>query len=194
MKTEDVISIALASGMYQDDEMFFSPSTGEADVHISDLEYFAKLVKERTLSKQKAGYYQEGYETGQHDMFTKLQNVDTSEKRVHGTDKSIHEPWDTSDMAYRPNGLSVEQEKLCKYCGGIGRVVCGGKCMLEQEPWDTSDMAYRSGGLTIEQEIERLKDLNKRLVEVAKELGYADDTHEWDDAWSKMCKLMKEVG
>ena len=150
MKTEDVISIALASGMYQDDEMFFSPSTGEADVHISDLEYFAKLVKERTLSKQKAGYYQEGYEAGQHDMFTKLQNVDTSEKRVHGTDISIH------------------------------------------EPWDTSDMAHRSGGLTVEQEIKRLTDLNKRLVAAAKELGYADDTHEWDDAWSKMCKLFKE--
>jgi hypothetical protein len=133
MKTEDVISIALASGMYQDDEMFFSPSTGEADVHISDLEYFAKLVKERTLSKQKAGYYQEGYKARQHDMFTKLQNVDTSEKHVHESDKSIHE-------------------------------------------------------------IKRLKDLNQRLVAAAKELGYADDTHEWDDAWSKMCKLMKEVG
>jgi hypothetical protein len=100
--------------------------------------------------------------------------------------------WDTSDMAHRSGGLSVEQEKLCKYCGGIGRVVCGGKCMPEQEPWDTSDMAHRSGGLTIEQEIERLKDLNKRLVAAAKELGYADDTHEWDDAWSKMCKLFKE--
>jgi hypothetical protein len=43
-------------------------------------------------------------------------------------------------------------------------------------------------------EIERLKDLNKRLVAAAKELGYADDAHEWDDAWSKMCKLIKEVG
>ncbi len=43
-------------------------------------------------------------------------------------------------------------------------------------------------------EVERLKDLNQRLVATAKELGYADDTHEWDDAWSKMCKLMKEVG
>ena len=42
--------------------------------------------------------------------------------------------WDTSDMAHRSGGLSVEQEKLCKYCGGIGRVVCGGKCMPEQEP------------------------------------------------------------
>jgi hypothetical protein len=42
-------------------------------------------------------------------------------------------------------------------------------------------------------EIERLKDLNQRLVTVAKELGAADDTHEWDDAWSKMCKLFREM-
>ena len=41
-------------------------------------------------------------------------------------------------------------------------------------------------------EINRLTDLNQRLVAAAKELGYADDVHEWDDAWSKMCKLMKE--
>ncbi len=41
-------------------------------------------------------------------------------------------------------------------------------------------------------EIERLTNLNERLVAAAKELGYADDVHEWDDAWSKMCKLMKE--
>ena len=27
-----------------------------------------------------------------------------------------------------------KQEKLCKYCGGIGRVVCDGRCMPEQEP------------------------------------------------------------
>jgi hypothetical protein len=43
-------------------------------------------------------------------------------------------------------------------------------------------------------EIKRLTDLNRRLVAVAKELGAADDAHEWDDAWGKMCKLMKEVG
>jgi hypothetical protein len=131
MKTQDVIDLALASGLYQDGEMFFSPSTGEADVHISDLEYFAKLVKDRTLSKQKARYYQEGYEANQHDMSTKLQNVDTSEKCVHETDIFIHE-------------------------------------------------------------IERLKDLNRRLVAAAKELGYADDTHEWDDAWSKLFAIITE--
>lgn len=42
-------------------------------------------------------------------------------------------------------------------------------------------------------EIKRLRDLNLRLVAAARELGAADDTHEWDDAWSKMCKLFKEV-
>ncbi len=46
----------------------------------------------------------------------------------------LAEQWDTSDMAHRSGGLSVEQEKLCKDCGGIGRVVCDGKCMPEQKP------------------------------------------------------------
>ena len=45
---------------------------------------------------------------------------------------------------------------------------------------------------TLNDEIKRLTDLNQRLVLAAKELGYADDVHEWDDAWSKMCKIMKE--
>jgi len=41
-------------------------------------------------------------------------------------------------------------------------------------------------------EIKRLTEINQRLVAAAKKLGYADDVHEWDDAWSKMCKIMKE--
>lgn len=41
-------------------------------------------------------------------------------------------------------------------------------------------------------EIKRLSDLNRRLVAAARELGAADDVHEWDDAWSKMFKLFKE--
>jgi hypothetical protein len=45
---------------------------------------------------------------------------------------------------------------------------------------------------TLNDEIKQLTDLNQRLVEAAKKLGYADDVHEWDDAWSKMCKIMKE--
>jgi hypothetical protein len=50
-----------------------------------------------------------------------------------------------------------KQKKLCKDCGGIGRVVCNGKCMLEQEPWDTSDMAHRPNSLTIDDDIQKYK-------------------------------------
>jgi hypothetical protein len=41
-------------------------------------------------------------------------------------------------------------------------------------------------------EIKRLTDLNRQLVAAAKELGAADDVHEWDDAWAKMAKLMRQ--
>ena len=57
---------------------------------------------------------------------------------------------------------------------------------------DTSEKCVHETDKSID-EIERLKDLNQRLVTVAKELGAADDTHEWDDAWSKMCKLFREM-
>ena len=57
-----------------------------------------------------------------------------------------------------------------------------------------SDLFTLVEAQTLNDEIKRLTDLNQRLVATAKELGYADDVHEWDDAWSKMCKLIKEVG
>ncbi len=41
-------------------------------------------------------------------------------------------------------------------------------------------------------EIKRLTDLNRQLVAAARELGAADDVHEWDEAWSKMAKLMRQ--
>lgn len=56
-----------------------------------------------------------------------------------------------------------------------------------------SDLFTLVEAQSLNDKINRLKDLNQRLVAVAKELGAADDTHEWDDAWSKMCKLFKEV-
>jgi hypothetical protein len=140
MTKDDLIQMADMVGYdVDDDDDVYAPAEGRYGLD-PRLEHFAQLV---------AGYALR-YEC--RDMSTKSQNSDTSAERVHETDKYVH------------------------------------------EPWDTSDMAHRSGGLTVEQEIERLKDLNQRLVTVAKELGYADDTHEWDDAWSKMCKLMKEVG
>jgi hypothetical protein len=62
----------------------------------------------------------------------------------------------------------------------------------KQQNLDISEKCVHETDISIH-EIERLKDLNRRLVAAAKELGYADDVHEWDDAWSKMCKLIKEV-
>ena len=109
------------------------------------------------------------------------------------------EQWDTSDMAHRSGGLTVEQaekqEKLCKYCGGIGRVVCNGRCMPEQTPDDLLRQSEREGwryAKECEAEVKRLTDLNRQLVAAAKELGAADDVHEWDDAWAKMAKLMRQ--
>ena len=41
-------------------------------------------------------------------------------------------------------------------------------------------------------EIKRLTELNRQLVAAAKELGAADDVAEWDEAWSKLAKIIKE--
>jgi hypothetical protein len=41
-------------------------------------------------------------------------------------------------------------------------------------------------------EIKRLTELNRQLVAAARELGAANDVHEWDDAWAKMAKLMRQ--
>jgi hypothetical protein len=118
MTKDDLIRMADLVGYdVDDDDDVHAPASGRYGLD-PRLEHFAQLVSGYTL---------------RYECPKQLKNVDTSEKCVHETDKSIHE-------------------------------------------------------------IERLKDLNQRLVIVAKELGAADDTHEWDDAWSKMCKLFKEVG
>jgi hypothetical protein len=137
MTKNDLIQMADLVGYDVDEDEVYAPASGRYGLD-PRLEHFAELVAKYVLR----------YEC--RDVSTKSQNSDMSEERVHESDKSIH------------------------------------------EPWDTSDMSHRSGGLTVEHEIERLKDINQRLVTVAKELGAADDAHEWDDAWSKMCKLMKE--
>lgn len=41
-------------------------------------------------------------------------------------------------------------------------------------------------------EINRLKDINRQLVAAAKELMQAPDVAEWDDAHSKLAKIIKE--
>ena len=53
---------------------------------------------------------------------------------------------------------------------------------------DLFDVAQQS----LVDEINRLKDLNRQLVAAAKELMDAPDVAEWDDAHSKLAKIIKE--
>jgi len=59
---------------------------------------------------------------------------------------------------------------------------------MDNQP-DLFDAAQQS----LVDEIKRLTDLNRQLVAAAKELGTTDDVAEWDDAWSKIAELIKEV-
>ena len=43
----EIIELAKQSDLMADGEMWFSPTYGNADVHITDLERFAKLVAEK---------------------------------------------------------------------------------------------------------------------------------------------------
>jgi hypothetical protein len=53
---------------------------------------------------------------------------------------------------------------------------------------DLFDLAQQS----LVAEIERLTNLNERLVAAAKELIAAPDVAEWDDACSKLAKIIRE--
>jgi len=58
MKQHEIIEMARQAGMIADGEMWFSPSYENCDVHIAELEAFAKLVaaKERDeWAKEFAG-------------------------------------------------------------------------------------------------------------------------------------------
>ena len=51
MTREDIIALAREAGMEQDGDNFFSPGHEEIDVHITDLERFAKLVRDDYSNK-----------------------------------------------------------------------------------------------------------------------------------------------
>lgn len=74
-----------------------------------NIERLAKLVAEQTHTNNKAQWYQEGYEAGQHDMSTKPQNIDTSEERVHESDISIHDDDDIQEYKRPWIGLTEEE-------------------------------------------------------------------------------------
>jgi len=60
----EIIELAKQSDLMADGEMWFSPTYGNADVHITDLERFAKLVaaKEREACARLADEYADGPE------------------------------------------------------------------------------------------------------------------------------------
>ena len=119
-----------------------------------DCEFTMKTLRQAIEQAEKESTLQEisdiGQEIQQEPYADKANQLNSDRMKIDPVtgNVSIGTPqakqWDTSDMAYRPGGLSVEQEKLCKYCGGIGRVVCDGRCcMPEQEPstWaETNDL------------------------------------------------------
>ena len=51
MTKEEIIEMARQAGLMADGEMWFSPTYGSGDVHISHLESFAKLVAEKEREK-----------------------------------------------------------------------------------------------------------------------------------------------
>ena len=51
MTKEEIIEMAKQAGLMADGEMWFSPTYGSGDVHISHLESFAKLVTEKEREK-----------------------------------------------------------------------------------------------------------------------------------------------
>ena len=51
MTKEEIIEMAKQAGLMADGEMWFSPTYGSGDVHISHLESFAKLVAEKEREK-----------------------------------------------------------------------------------------------------------------------------------------------
>ena len=59
---------------------------------------------------------------------------------------------------------------------------------------DNQPDLFEAAQQSLVDEINRLKDLNRQLVAAAKELMKAPDVAEWDDAYSKLAKIIKENG
>ena len=53
MTKEEIIEMAKQAGLMADGEMWFSPTYGSGDVHISHLESFAKLVAEKAAEQER---------------------------------------------------------------------------------------------------------------------------------------------
>jgi hypothetical protein len=109
--------------------------------------------------------------------------------------KPEQEQWDTSDMAHRSGGLAIDMSTKQEKIDTSEERVHETDKSIHETPDDLLRQSEREGwryAKECEAEVKRLTELNRQLVAAAKELGAADDVHEWDDAWAKMAKLMRQ--
>jgi hypothetical protein len=98
-----------------------------SDSAIGHLQMFATLVEEQTINRQKAKHREQQLMDGQASLLkgsakkeSTLQEISDIGQQAHTDHPMRHwdrtcpacatEIWDTSDMAHRPGGLTVEQE------------------------------------------------------------------------------------
>lgn len=90
----------------------------------------------------------------------------------------------TPNMSTKPENIDTSAERVHEIDKSIHKTPDDLLRQSEREGWRYAKEC--------EAEVKRLTDLNRQLVAAAKELGAADDVHEWDDAWAKMAKLMRQ--
>jgi hypothetical protein len=121
MTKDDLIRMADLVGYdVDDDDDVHAPASGRYGLD-PRLEHFAELVAGYALRYERP------------DMSKKTQNVDTSEECVHENDKSIHQPWDTTDMAHRSGGLTVDVTDLIERAKAEEREACAKLCEQEHD-------------------------------------------------------------
>ena len=72
MTQDEIIEMAKQAGLMADGEMWFSPTYGSGDVHISHLEAFAKLVAEKEREVVANWIMDKGFATGHGDSIVDL--------------------------------------------------------------------------------------------------------------------------
>jgi hypothetical protein len=136
------------------------------------------------------------------DIINRLCDLERRMAKIETQAIEQAEKWDTSDMAHRSGGMSVEQalDGLAETSREIDRPVksyTGGEPQYATEtPDDLLRQSEREGwrwARECEAEVVRVTDINQRLMAGAQELRDAQDAAEFDAAWSKLFKLFKEA-
>ena len=81
----NIKELAEQAGLYEEPNGDWKPFASEHVIG-KDLERFAELVAEQTHTNNKAKWYQEGYEAGQHDERESCAKLCDDEARQSGSD------------------------------------------------------------------------------------------------------------